>query len=108
MKDLFKLVKRDIFNRESYYIFFLTFLFYFILYIVFIANNITNQLDSLWVGKHYVALYNELECGRWLWIIIDFFEQGFKAEPIITTVSLIIFSISNVFLIETIGFKRKK
>lgn len=107
MKMNNKTIKLDIISKENFSILFFTFFYSLILYIVFITNNLTNQYDSLWVGKQFTALYNELECGRWMWVFVDIIGQGFKAEPIITVTSLLLFSIGNIFLIEALGLRKK-
>lgn len=106
MTDFILKIKKDFINKKTCLLLLSTFLFGVLIYIVLISNDLTNQYDGLWVDSYYYCGNWELSNGRWLWRYIDMLKQGHNANPLNSYLALMIFSIGNILLVESIGFKR--
>lgn len=71
-----------------------------LLYLVLIANQLTNTHDGLWHGNYSLAKRWELSIGRWFWLYIDRLRLGISAEPTTSILTLIIISIGNLYIID--------
>lgn len=47
-----------------------------------IANGYSNSSDGLWKPSSFQAGNWELSIGRWAWLFLDKFCEGYAAEPL--------------------------
>jgi len=79
------------------------FLFSVILYIVLIANQLTNHYDALWSGNYALSGRWELSIGRWFWLYIDCLRMGISSEPLTSCLALFLIIIGNMLLLDIFG-----
>ena len=79
------------------------FLFSVILYIVLIANQLTNHYDALWSGNYALSGRWELSIGRWFWLYIDRLRMGISSEPLTWCLALFLIIIGNMLLLDIFG-----
>lgn len=83
-------------------------IFALLLYLVLIANQLTNHYDGLWSGSHYVAWEWELSIGRWFWFYIDQARLGISAEPTTSILTLALISMGNLLIVSIFDVVEEK
>lgn len=107
MKKLCVNFKEKYANKETCVFLLLSILFGIVLYSILIENNLTNQYDGLWNGTHYLSSRPEVGAGRWMFFICDRLIFGYKGEPLVSCMSITIFAIGNLVLLNTLKINKK-
>lgn len=84
------------------------FAFSVLLYIVLIANQLTNHYDGLWHGSVGLSGPWELSIGRWFWLYIDRLRMGISSEPLTSCLTLFLIIIGNMLICDIFGQIGKK
>ncbi len=84
------------------------FAFSVLLYIVLIANQLSNNYDTLWVGNHELPGLWELSIGRWFWLYIGYLCLGISSEPVTSCLTLFFITVGTVFILDVFGQIGKK
>ena len=79
-----------------------------LLYAMLMAQQLTNTYDGLWNGNVYHAGAQELSLGRWLLEYVDNFTRGIHAEPIGALLTLALFTLGVILLLELFRVENKK
>jgi len=87
---------------------FIQFAFSVLLYIVLIANQLSNNYDTLWVGNHELPGLWELSIGRWFLLYIDYLRLGISAEPVTSCLTLFFITVGTMFILDVFGQIGKK
>jgi general stress protein CsbA len=82
--------------------------FAILLYMVLIANQLTNQYDGLWSGSYELAGKWELSIGRWFWLYIDRLRLGISAEPTTSILTIFLVCIGNLLIINAFDMIESK
>ncbi len=77
------------------------------LYSLLMTHNLTNSVDGLWEGSFYKAGRWEISCGRWFWPVIDRLRGGISIDPITSILSLLIFLLSMIVILDLFKVKRQ-
>ncbi len=88
-------------------LFFGQMIFGILLYLFFMANELTNTADGLW-GCYYRAGDVEISSGRWVWPYLDDIRKGISTEPVTTIITLSLISIGNFFIVDILGALKSK
>ncbi|MDO4188707.1 MAG: glucosyltransferase domain-containing protein [Lachnospiraceae bacterium] len=65
-----------------------------------ISLGLVNHLDGIWHSAFSLAGNWERGEGRWVWPYIDKMRFGLAAEPLTSVVSIVLFIVGNIFLLE--------
>lgn len=84
------------------------FAFSVLLYIVLIANQLTNHYDGLWSGNFYRSGPWELSLGRWLLLYIDRLHMSICSEPLTSCITLFLIVIATILICDIFGQIGKK
>lgn len=100
----------SIIKRVKYYIpiFVINMIFSGIIYALLLSERLVNSYDGLWEYSYHVAKGWELSLGRWFWLYIDQLRFGISIDPLTSLISLAIFSVGMIVLIDLFECQSKK
>lgn len=78
-----------------------------ILYSLMMSQQLTNTFDGLWNQNYHHAGIPELTSGRWMLYFIDKISMGLHAEPLTSLVTLGLFILGFLFVLELIGTDKR-
>lgn len=77
------------------------------LYSLMMSQQLTNTFDGLWHQNYYHSGVPELTSGRWMLYFVDKLTMGLHADPIASVMSLILFVLGFLLVLELLGVKGK-
>ncbi|NLB79608.1 MAG: hypothetical protein GX796_12435 [Clostridiaceae bacterium] len=78
-----------------------------LLYSLMMSQQLTNTFDGLWHQNYHQAGTAELSSGRWMLIFADKFVMGLHAEPIASILTLILFIIGFIFVLDLFRIEKR-
>lgn len=78
-----------------------------ILYSMMMSQQLTNTFDGLWHQNYLYAGLPELTSGRWMLHYIDHLNMGLHADPIASLITLSLFVLGFLLILDLFGVKSK-
>lgn len=82
-------------------------IFSIILYSMMMSQQLTNTFDGLWYQNYLLAGDGELSSGRWMLRFIDKISMGLHADPITSIVTLFLFILGAILILDLFGITDK-
>lgn len=95
------------FYNEYRFVAFFGWCYGIILYSLMMTQQLTNTFDGLWKQNYHNAGAEELSSGRWLLTFVDNFVMGTHADPITSVLSLSLFIVGFLLVLELFKIKSK-
>ena len=71
------------------------------------SNGLVNSDDGIWEYNHYLAGKWSIQCGRFVWPYLDRLRMGISPEPITTLISLGLYTIGVVAILDLFNMKNR-
>ncbi len=79
----------------------------FLLYSMMMSQQLTNTFDGLWHQNFHHAGDTETTSGRWMLRFIDKFVMGIHADPVISIITLSLFVLGLVLVLDLFDIRNK-
>ncbi len=94
--------------RDNYKLIAFGFVASVLAFLVLISNGLTNTYDGLWKGNYYTEYDWVVSIGRYVWPLTGLLRGHASPEPFTSFVSLLLYVLGGVFIIDMFGASKKK